>query len=368
VQIMTHDGDTPTGLFQIGPHLLVFDEQATSYIDGFGEQTLVVAAGATGLSRSVGCIAHRTIQAVGDSAVCWLSQRGVEYYALGSGVRLLTRPIQGFMDDIARDQIALDRGRPTAVYDPTTQDYIVALSTTGTRNDRAVIVNLLKSGRDWLGAPSVDRYLAADGDVLLAGGADGYLTTSLTGSFTKADSQGYMTLAGAGESGDPLAEDALGEYLELATNDAVPATLYLAPDADAGQVVHSLGYDGFVRKHYDVDADDELFDRSGGVDVTLTLIPRPFLLGRPRQRKRVRRVHVAAINDDAATLSVAVRSEGVLGTARDVTIPATNFNQAKRKRVMVHAIDDSPQVVVTTTARTRVSLVGISAAVLKEPV
>ncbi len=39
VQILTHDGDPPTALFQIGPHLLVFDRDGTSYLDGFGQQT-----------------------------------------------------------------------------------------------------------------------------------------------------------------------------------------------------------------------------------------------------------------------------------------------------------------------------------------
>ena len=80
VQIITHDGNDLTGLYQVGPHLLVFDHHATSYIDGFGEQTLVTVSGAEGFSRSVGCSGFRTIRGVGENQVCWLSERGIEYY------------------------------------------------------------------------------------------------------------------------------------------------------------------------------------------------------------------------------------------------------------------------------------------------
>jgi hypothetical protein len=365
VQVQTHGGDAITGIFQLGSYLIVWDEDATSYIDGFGEQTIVVAAGATGMSRSVGCIAHRTIQAIGDRGVCWLSKRGVEYLVSGSGIRLLTRNMQTFMASVAREQIAVNRGRPTAVYDHVTQDYVLTLSTTGNRNNRAVVVNMLKEGRDWIGSPSTDRYLDADGDILLAGGADGYLETSPTGSPTKADANGYMVLAGAGDAADALTEE--DGYLALSTNDTVPATLYIAPDSVRGTAIHSLGYDGFVRKHFDADADDEIEDGTGGTPVTLTLVPRPFLFRRPRNKKRARIVHVAAINEDPATIMVAIRADGELGAARSITIPGTSSNQAKRRRAFVHGIDDAPEVVLTTTDRTRISLVGLSAEVMKEP-
>lgn len=74
-----------TGIEVAGAHLLVFKSEETERVTGFGEATLMVAQGATGVSQSVGCVNFRTIQACGDNGVAWLSHRGIEFYAPAAG-------------------------------------------------------------------------------------------------------------------------------------------------------------------------------------------------------------------------------------------------------------------------------------------
>ncbi len=371
VSILNHQADELTGLHGLGPHLLVFDPKATSYIDGFGEQTLIVAQGSTGLSESVGCIAFRTIEPVGDDELCWQSLRGIEYYRLGGQITLLTHSIQEFMSTIDVTAINNDRGRPTACYDPTRQYYFCAVPTSGSaRNTRTVAISLYQRGRDWRGAPSVDQQsYTADAEILFGVDADGYMAEDAEGFSLRADLNGYASLATAGSSGDPVVVDSDG-YIAQDPNDSLPATLYMAPAPDGGLVVHSAGYDGFVRRHFgaDQDMDDELSDVTGGEPVTMRVVPRPFVMGSPRRRKRVRAIHVGAINDQEATVSVVLRSGGQAGTAKEITIPASDFGQLKRGRAMVHGIDDTPQIEIITTDRTRIALAGISAELLREPV
>lgn len=421
VQILTHSGDELTGLFQLGPHLLVFTEQATSYIDGFGEQTLIVATGATGFSRSVGCVAFRTIEAVGDDGVAWLSLRGVEYYSSSTGIIHASKPIQGFTESsIDFDAINIARGRPTATYDPVRQDYLCAVPTGGPRNSRTVVVNMYHRGRGYFGAPSLDnKVLTSTATELLFGdGGDGYIALDSAGFGLTADANGYVSYASDGSGSEAVIETEDG-YIGVVTDDALPATLYIGPCVDGARVVHSAGYDGYVRKHFgaDFDKDDERSDffttvgslgqwsmmhlgfggvpinqqlteeeqqmmlglygnddtveaveTRGGEDVQLTLVPRPFLFGRPANRKRVRTVYVSAIGAQAADVSVSVRASGKVGSTVTRQIKATAFDQPKRARYMVHGVGDAPQIQITTTDRTRIALVEVAAELLREPV
>lgn len=369
VQILTHDGDVPTGMYQLGAHLLVFDSQSTSYIDGFGEQTIIVAAGATGFSRSVGCIAFRTIVGVGEDAVCWLSHRGVEYYSPNSGIQLLTRGVQTFLQTIDRIEIASIPGLPTATYDEITQEYHLALSTTGVRNNRALVINLLQRGTGWLGAPSVDQQRGATNPgaaLKFLGDVDGYLDDDAAGVALTDDADGYGALSVPGDGILPTIPDANG-YLTTDVTDAMASSLFVAAGPDQARQVYSLGYDGFVRRHGTGEKDDVASDGTGGIDVELSMVSRPFLLKRPRQQKWVRAVHVASINDADATLTVGVRSSGVVLRERDVVIPGTQFNQPKRKRLLVSAVGDAPQVQVRSIDPVRLALVGVSVDLQREP-
>lgn len=370
LKLNTHSGENPTGLFQIGPHLLVFDRHATSYIDGFGEQTIIIAKGATGWSRSVGCVAFRTITAIGDNGVAWLSERGIEYYTPGEGIRLISRQVDTFLQSIDWDLTYQNPGRPTACYDATEQNLHVGLSTIGSRNNRTLVLNL-RTNVGWqrtgqLAAASIDRQESASGDLFFSGDSDGYWQADADGFALDADAEGYASLATAG-GGDVIGEDSDG-YLTSLVSDALPSTLFIATTSLRPTTVHSLGYDGFVRKHLDVGRDDVLSDQTSGEDVQMTIVTRPFLHKRPDMEKNVRTIHIASIQDGTVTVTALIRGKGDVGGERSITMPATALGQAKRKRAMTKWRADTPQLEVRTTDDVRVTMLGLSSELLREPV
>lgn len=370
VQIIVSDGDDLTGLYQVGPHLLVFDRHQTSYIDGYGEQTLIVAVGATGFSRSVGCLAFRSIVGVGENAVCWLSQRGVEYYSVNTGIQLISKSVQLLVQTIAWDQVLATPGAPCGAYDPINQNYHLAISTTGQRNNNTLVFNLLdnvqyqRPGKR--AAVSVDRQNSQSGSIAFGGDANGYLTSQPGGLAARVGADGYMQLAA---TGDPVSGDA-GGYLSTLVDDTLPSTIFMSQVAGGGApVVYLGGYDGFVRRQYAANTDDTLSDGTGGNLVTLSLVSRPFLAGAPQQRKRVRGIHVAAIADSTITITALIRAEGSSIAQRTFQIPATAYSQARRHRppIRVNAVADAPQVELQTTDDARLVLVGVSSDLMREP-
>lgn len=79
--VQTYDGDDAvTALGVLGAQIVVGKSLSTAIIDGYGAVDLLVAAGARGASRSVGCIAGRTMVPVGDHGLAWLSSRGIELW------------------------------------------------------------------------------------------------------------------------------------------------------------------------------------------------------------------------------------------------------------------------------------------------
>jgi len=357
----------PTAMFQVGPHLLIWDKEATSYIDGYGEQTIIVAAGSTGFSRSVGCMGFRTVAGVGDNAVCWLSRRGVEYYSPDSGITLMSQSVQRFLLTIDWEELYANPGRMSSAYDNSEQNYHLTLSTNGARNNRTLVLNLRQNAQ-WqrsgpTGACTIDQSLSPVGGDVLLGSEDGvYLDNVAGGLGIDADADGYATLSATGFN---LAGD-LDGYLSAVTDDSLPATLFAAPGLDRMTAIYSLGYDGYVRRHDGVTKDDEVFGGTGGTDVTMTIVSRPFLVGRARQRKRVRIIHVSAVSASAMTIDVAVRGGGVESARHTLTFAATGLEQSRRKRAMVSVVADDPQVVVFCTNDSKVSLIGISAELLRE--
>lgn len=90
--VYTDTGDTAIrGLYQLGPILLVFHRDATSYISGVGRSDLIVATGATGMSKSIGCLSVHTVRDVGSNSAIWLSPRGFELYD-GATIRQISSP------------------------------------------------------------------------------------------------------------------------------------------------------------------------------------------------------------------------------------------------------------------------------------
>ena len=365
----------PTGLYQVGPHLLAYSENETAYVDGFGEQTIIVATGATGFSRSVGCVAFRSIVGVGENAVCWMSHRGIEYYTPGGEIQLVSRGLQTFFsEELNRDQISGTPGVPSAVYDKISQEYHCAVPALGTaQNSKTIIVNLLQRGRGWIGAPSLDEYAATTVGtaILFAVGGDGYLTEDAGGVELFIGTDGYLRFVGVGETALPTLLPSSGYYTS-AISDGVASSLFFGPSARGG-CVYSQGYDGFVRKHDDtdhdgVDLDDVLADGTGGIAVELDIVSRAFLFGQSRRRKRVRGMHVASINDASAQVTVSVLAGGVTHNEQTVTIPSTALNHPQRKLVRAYAVGDTPQIEVTSTDDVRIALLGASAELLREPI
>lgn len=371
VQILTNSGNTPTAMFQLGPHLLVSDLESTSYIDGYGQATLVVAVGAIGFSRSVGCAAFRTMVGVGDNGAAWLSRRGVEYYTAASGIVLVSKGVQNFLQGVDWDKINSEPGVPSAAYDETDQNYCVMLPTGSLRLTRCLVINLLQQVQ-WQrpgprAAASIDRYPASGGGLLFSGDAAGYLQTDPAGFEFKTDVNGYASPATlASGASDPTSSDASG-YLTTVTNDTVPATLFTAPAPGRPSVIHSLGSDGFVRRHLNANTDDALSDGTAGTAVELDVTSRAFLAGRPRQRKRARAVHVAAIAQAQATLTVSVTSGFDASPDQAVTIPATLGFDAQRRDAAAHLVSDEPHVRVRTTDDIRLSLLGLTSEPMREP-
>ncbi len=363
----------PNGLGVVGAHLFCLSDDQVARINGYGEQTLIVATGSDGVSQSVGCVAFRTIVNIGDNGLCWLSKRGIEYYTPATGIRLISKPIQVFLSGVDFEELYANPGRPSAVWDAIEQDYVLALSTTGARNNRNAVLNLRQSDVDFQrsgprAAATIDQPVSeAAGAIFFGSDADGYLASGASGLGMIADADGYASLATGSDPGEPVGEDADG-YLESITNDTLPASLFIGPSTQRASAIYSVGYDGYVRRHYGVDKDDVASDGSGGTPVSMTIRSRPFVFRRPRHKKRYRLMHVASLQESAATLSLLVRGPKSATTARTVTVPAVGQNQAHRPAPVKTKMDaDAAQLEVSTTDRVRIALLGLSAHLLREP-
>jgi len=188
----TNDGDTEIkGLFVLGSVLLVFKRKSVGYIEGFGYQTLQVETGSRGISRSVGCIAHRSIAPAGDQAVMWLSERGFEYYAIGSVIQLASAYQQRFVGKIARSAVHQHEGLPSAIWLASRREYWCALpvangvgtALSATRNTWTYIFRPQTGERP---PAAYMRYPTTLASSSFAVGSDGMLDIS------EADQTGYM--------------------------------------------------------------------------------------------------------------------------------------------------------------------------------
>lgn len=138
LQINTGDGDEAVrGLFSFGPSLLAFKRRSVASISGVGESDLIVGTGWQGVSRSVGLLSFRTLQAAGDQGVCWQSDRGVEFYD-GQAVRLLSERLRTFLATVDRE--ASVTGTSWGLYYPERNEYWLSVPTS-TYGD----------GREWAG-------------------------------------------------------------------------------------------------------------------------------------------------------------------------------------------------------------------------
>lgn len=363
LQVQTHDGDSEVlALKQIGNLLLAFKRNSTAYINGFGYSDIIVAAGALGLSRSVGCIGRRTVQAVGDQGVMWLSDRGLEFYQPGGQIELRSERVREFLRTIAWDDIVANPSTPDAVFVSGRNEYWCALPAAGGQNSIILVLNTLTRGVTFF-----QHAPPGTGGTLRV--ADDELTHSETGSFSLVRIVGdEMVLADPSEAG--IFVNRVNDELELIVTEYDPACLAVADRTDIGNDLPlSGGYDGFVRFHDEGRVDNAESDGTGGTAIGARLRPPPRLFGKPFNRKWGRVVRVLAYSPVAAEVTLALLSDGVERSTHTVTVAAGTARQPRLKFVRTSARGFTLQEEVrTSVAGLRISAVSLDAAVLKEQV
>lgn len=367
VEAMTHDGDTEiTGLYQLGTVLLVFKKESVGYIEGYGFQTLEVETGARGISRSVGCIAHRTIRAIGDQGVAWLSKRGIESYQLGGQIRLATRSIQNFVDGINWSQLESTPGTAVGLWWPQKHEYWCAVPVSGDQNDYMIGYRPQHGdgNEGHVAALMLHQYSATTEDTLFIDG-NGYLELQDGPSRDSGDTvAGYLENVSTG--GQFMALDGSG-YLDFTAALHDHAAIFLATLASGALASTPIsgGFDGFVRQLEKGDTDNAAIGGIGGESISFKLITRPFLFKQPIREKKARIVRVSSQQADAGTLSVRVKADGMDKTAHSITLAANSKPTSKKARVSAKGI--ALPVEVTSSDDIKISVVEVAAKMLRQP-
>lgn len=362
--VVTHDGDNEvTGMFSSGSSLFVFKRNSIAAIDGFGESSIVVATGARGVSRDVGCIAFRSVAAIAGGGVAWLSERGFEFMTPGSAPDLISSPVESFMKDIAWADIAATPGLPQAIFYPRTLTYECALPGAGTQNNYTFVYRIPTLGQ--MGAVSLFSHGTATGYTLYAD-SDGYLNVQTDATRSQARTVGGYLSVESVSPGLFVNLDSDG-YLGLATNVYDPAAIFVADRGEENQAPIGIGYDGFVR-FLDYGASDDL-NSSGasGTDIGARLLSRPMLFRDPFRKKRGRAIRALAQSDQGATVTLALLADGSRGSDHTATLGAAIGDQPKQVRANVNGRGRTLQVEVRTSkAGLKLANLSLAAELLKE--
>lgn len=323
VRAQTHQGDTQIrGLYQAGTALLVWKRDSTNYVEGFGVRTLQVEAGARGVARSVGCVSFRTIRSLRDQSIMWLSERGFELYQPGAGIRLVSRPLQVFVNKLGWGTIATNDGTPAAVYYPRRYEYWCAVPRVGTVNSA---IYVYREGDERRPESQYIYTLASSDEGVSVAVTDGDLEVDpLANAATVSVVAGSMVVNDPGDL-DKLSVEVVDGDLTIIEQAEVGRVLFLADDGD--DIAHVFegtdegGAGGKVAKQDTGDMDHANSDDSGGTAITLRLVGRPFLYGDPIQPKRARHMRVTvAAEDGGSVLTAIVQCDGV-ETARFTDVP-----------------------------------------------
>jgi hypothetical protein len=368
IQAQTHDGDAVmTGLYQMGSVLLAFKSESVGYIEGYGFNSLEVETGARGISRSVGCVANRSIQAAGDQGVCWLSKRGVEFYQIGGQVKLVTRQIQNFIDSINWSQIDSTPGLPTALWWPQKHEYWCAVPVSSDQNDYMIVYRPPHGEASQEAHPPalmLHRYAATDNDTLYVD-SSGYLTHSTTSDRDEGDTAGgYLITVLSG--GQFMAVSASG-YLVFASARHDHRAVFLA-DLTSGAVTTnpiSCGFDGFVRQLEKGNTDNSAAGTDDGETIAFSLITRPFLFQQPMRQKKARSIRVSSQQSEAHTMTVRVKADGAEKTLHTVTLAANSKPTTIKARVGAKGI--ALPVEIASNDDISISAVELAANMLAEP-
>lgn len=329
IEILQGDPE-PRGLWSQGPSLLAMTWEQVGYVEGWGLNTIQVLTGHRGLSRSLGCVSHRTIAQAGEAGVIWLSKLGFVYMEQGSQPILISGQIQRFIDGLSWDNIRGDRNLPTAAWYERLHEYHCAVPALGnSQNTHTVVIRPRRAGRPtaiWINRPQ-----SSSGSPFQI--TDGVLELSPGGDREAAIQAGVLNLLPAGEPG--LTAGVVDGVLELVTNDTVASALFGADD-DVEAVTGELwtgAYDGFVRRLESGDLDDVLSDGSGGEPITAVLRTRPESYGDQFRNKRSRSTRIGLKAPTGGSIDVYPVADGALGVMQTHPVKVQETVQTIRARV-----------------------------------
>lgn len=360
--VLTHDGDSGiTGLYPLGPVLLVWKRRSMGYVEGYGRANVIVAAGSRGVSRDVGCIAFRSLVGVGGGGVMWLSERGFEYYQMGGQPSLVSREVEGALADVNWSEIEANPGVPWGLFYPRKLAYECRLPSAGAQNDMVFVYRLPVGDRP--GAASLFDSATEEGRTL---GLDATGHLELDGGSRIRIVGGYLTLASGSTPGQYIELDATG-HIVPATNDAVSASGCVADRGSETSAPVGAGYDGFVRNLDTGLLDDVLSDGTGGVPINDRLLARPMVFRDPFRKKKARVVRVQVIAERDVTPSVRVLGDGSAGNSHTLSIPASTGGAPREGKARVSKKGDTLQVEVSGAgAGTKISGIALDAEMLRE--
>lgn len=313
LQVQTHDGDNEVlALFQVGTELLAFKRNSTNIIFGYGQQDITVATAASGLSRSVGCVAPRSIAAAGDMGCIWLSDRGLEFYQRGAGIRLISQSVRTFFETSISWGDFVATGNPMVpsacfVPNPGRHEYLLALPT-----GEGLCSTIL---RLHLSLPTPEGGFAASMDPYAVTGAVGgtlYVDGGGSLSFSLAPDRSKGELSGGSLS---LSPDSDGSYLEIDSGGSLTlmsagfgfSAMFATDRFGTENAQPNTGCtDGYLRWLDIGTLDDVLSDDSGGSEYTGRLRGPPELFGAPFNRKTARKVEAMVTSPTAATVILAL--------------------------------------------------------------
>lgn len=301
IPVGTQTGETIRGLFSTGGRLLVFQKRSVSFITGYGNSDIIVAAGAQGLIGSgTNAVMPRTIAST-PIGTMWLAREGIMRFTEDGGLEEFVVEFDGLLEALDWSTMlgittgGMDHGRiPVGAYDAFANEYVVAVDKTASSgyNDCLLRVNLQ----------------------------------------TKAC-----------------------YYDTLASHDIIAATGHQRTDRPA---FYSAGSDGHVRYHDATNCvkDDCASETSGGQSYTGKIVLFPSDYGAARNEKRLREIGVTAlVQGGSGTTITAYGTDGYLdrsNTGVAGTTHALSFTVAKqkRKRACVSVRSIRPTVTLTSTA------------------
>jgi len=402
VKAATHDGDTEiTGLFTLGSVIMVFKRESVGYIEGFGFNTLQVETGARGLSRSVGCIAHRSIAPLGDSGVMWLSERGFESYYLGGQVTLASERMQAFVDSILMDEITSNGyGIPSAIWLPREREYWCAVPV------GAFYIGELGNANGYLGNtyifcyrpptqttpdamwcfkfadnPSSTTTNSDQTPYSLSVDSDGFLglNTDTTGQEVTVGNGGALQLVARNEYGLNVHIENNGALsLGVAgftktgefNGDLLPSSLIVL---DRGGELSRPAMFSLMNWFYYLD-DASVGDDGRRADTVISDVRdieavsrlRPLLFGAQFNRKKAKRVRVQSSQIKASTVNVRVYADGVAGATQALTIAGSSRGRALESTARVGGRGRVLEVELTTADQVDIVACDVLAQVLSD--